>query len=63
VGKAYLDQVLAFGLGDERLQLGGGEGIDQSGLGDDKEEHLGSGEDRQLVGLVATMLVRTIRGK
>lgn len=46
---SYLDEVLALGLGDERLQLGGGEGVDQSGLGDDEQEHLGAGEDGQLV--------------
>lgn len=51
MAKAYLDQVLALSLGDERLQLGGGEGIDQAGLGDDQEKHLGASENRQLVGL------------
>lgn len=31
-GAAYLDQILALWLGDERLQLGRGEGVDQSRL-------------------------------
>ena len=26
----YLDQILALGLGDERLQLRGGEGVDEA---------------------------------
>lgn len=61
--EAYLDQVLALSLGDKRLQLGGSEGIDQAGLGDDKQEHLGASEDRQLVGLVGRTLVKSIHGK
>jgi hypothetical protein len=52
LGGTYLDQVLALGLGDEWLQLGGGEGVDETGLGDDQKEHLGAGEDGQFVGLV-----------
>jgi hypothetical protein len=47
----YLDEVLALGLGDERLQLGGGECVDKTGLGDDQQQHLGAGEDGQLVSL------------
>lgn len=47
----YLNQVLALSLGDERLQLGGGEGVDKAGLGDDQQEHLSAGEDRQFIGL------------
>lgn len=47
----YLNQVLALGLGDKRLQLGGGESIDEAGLGDDQQEDLGTSEDRQFVGL------------
>ena len=49
--EAGLDEVLALGLGDERLELGGGEGVDEAGLGDDEEEDLGAGERRELVGL------------
>lgn len=48
---AYLDQVLALGLGDERLQLGCGEGVDQASLGDYKEKYLSAGENGQLVSL------------
>jgi hypothetical protein len=48
----YLNEVLALGLGDERLQLGGSEGVDKTGLGDDQQQHLGASEDGQLVGLV-----------
>ena len=33
------------GLGDERLQLGRGEGVDETCLGDDEQQHLGTGED------------------
>lgn len=51
---AYLDEVLAFGLGDEWLELGGGEGVDEASLGDDQQQHLGAGEDGQLVGLLST---------
>ncbi len=29
---AYLNQVLALGLGDQRLQLRGGEGVDETGF-------------------------------
>ena len=51
--KAYLDQILSLGLGDERLQLGRGEGVDQTGLGDDEQEDLGASEDGELVSLIA----------
>lgn len=50
-GDAHLDEVLALGLGDKRLQLRRGEGVDEAGLGDDEEEDLGAGEDGELVGL------------
>ncbi len=49
--KTDLDQILAFGLGNQRLELGSGEGIDQASLRDDQEEHLRASEDRQLIGL------------
>jgi hypothetical protein len=48
-GAAYLDEVLALGLGHERLQLGCGECVHQARLGHDEEQHLGAGEDGQLV--------------
>jgi hypothetical protein len=46
---AYLDQILALGLGDERLKLGSCEGVDQTCLGDDEEENLSTSQDRQFV--------------
>lgn len=52
----YLDQVLALGLGHQRLELGGGESIDETGLGNDQEQHLGAGQDGQLVGLLRSKL-------
>jgi hypothetical protein len=42
---AYLDEVLAFGFGDERLKLRRGEGVDEASLGDDQQKHLGTRED------------------
>ena len=51
---AYLDQVLALGLGYQRLQLGSSEGVYQTGLRHDEKEHLGAGEDGELVGLQGT---------
>lgn len=50
---AHLDEVLALGLGDERLQLRGSEGVDQASLRDDEKQHLGASEDRKLVCLRA----------
>lgn len=47
--QACLDEVFALGLGDEGLQLGGGEGVDEAGLGDDEQEHLGAGEGGEFV--------------
>jgi len=47
--QAYLDEVLSFWLRDERLELGCGEGVDETSLGDDKEEHLSASEDRQFI--------------
>lgn len=49
--RAYLDQVLTLGLGHQRLQLGSGEGVDETSLGDDEQKDLGASEDGQLVGL------------
>lgn len=45
----YLNEVLSLGLGDKRLKLGGCEGVDETGLGDDEKENLSAGEDRELV--------------
>ena len=46
-----LDEVLALRLRDERLQLGGGERVDETCLGHDEQEHLRAGECRELVRL------------
>ena len=50
---ADLDEVLAFWLCDQRLELGRGEGVDETGLGNDEEEDLSAGEDGEFVGLKA----------
>ena len=47
--RAYLDQILPFGLGDERLQFRSGEGVDQTSLGDDEEKDLSACEDGEFV--------------
>lgn len=39
-----LDEIFALGLCDKRLEFCGGKGVDKAGLGDHKEEDLGSGE-------------------
>lgn len=49
--EAGLYEVLAFGLGDEGLKLGGSEGVHEAGLGDDEQEDLGACECRELVSL------------
>ena len=46
-----MNEVLALGLGDKRLQFGSGECVDETGLGYDQEQDLGASEDRQFVGL------------
>lgn len=48
---AYLNQILALGLGDERLELGCCEGVNQTSLGNDEEKDLGASQDRQFVRL------------
>lgn len=48
-GRGYLDEVLALGLGYERLEFGGCEGVDKAGFGHDEEEDLGAGEDGEFV--------------
>jgi hypothetical protein len=47
--KASLDEVLALGLGDERLELGGRKCVHEARLGDDEEEHLSASESREFV--------------
>ena len=41
----YLNEVLALGLGDKRLELGSGEGVHKASLGDDQEKHLGASKN------------------
>lgn len=50
-GETYLDQVLALSLGDQRLQLGGGESIDKAGLRHDQQQHLSASKNRQFIRL------------
>jgi len=49
--RTHLDEVFAFGLGDERLQLGRCEGVDETGFRDDEQENLRACEDGKLVRL------------
>ena len=51
--KTYLNEVFAFGFGDERLQLGGGKGVDEPCFGDDEEKDLGTGQNGEFIGLIA----------
>ena len=48
-----LDEILALGLGDERLQLGSSEGVDETSFRHDQQEDLCASEDREFVGLFA----------
>lgn len=50
--EACLDQILALSLGDERLKLGRGEGVNQSRLRHDQQQNLGACQDGQFVGLL-----------
>lgn len=47
--KAYLNQVLALGLGDQWLELGSSECIDKAGFGDDQKKHLSASQNGKLV--------------
>jgi hypothetical protein len=42
---AYLNQVLALGLGNQRLKFWGSKGVDKAGFGDDQEENLSASQD------------------
>ena len=46
-----LNEIFTFRLGDERLEFCGGEGVDETSLGDDEKENLGASERRELVSL------------
>ena len=48
---SYLNEILAFGLGDQRLKLWSREGVNQTGLRDDEQENLSASQDRELIGL------------
>ncbi len=50
-GEAYLNQVLAFSLGDEGLKLGRGESVNQTSFRHDEKQDLCSGEDGEFVSL------------
>lgn len=49
----YLDQIFAFSFGDQRLKLGGGEGVDQTRFGDHQQEDLCAREDGEFIRLSA----------
>jgi hypothetical protein len=40
----YLDEIFPFRFRHQRLQLGGGEGVDETGLRHDQQQHLGAGQ-------------------
>ena len=54
---AYLNQVLSLSLGNEGLELGSGEGVDETGFRNDKKQDLSSCENRELVSLVSEQRV------
>lgn len=47
-----LNEILALGLSNERLELRGGKGVDETGLRHDEEEDLRAGEGGELVRLM-----------
>ena len=47
----YLNEILSFRLGDQRLKLWCREGVDQTRLGHDQKQYLGTSEDREFVSL------------
>jgi hypothetical protein len=53
----YLNEVLALGLSDQRLQFGSSEGVDKAGFGDDQEENLSTSKDREFICLYNSMVV------
>jgi hypothetical protein len=50
-GCSYLNQVFALWFCYEWLKLGRCEGVNQASLGDNEQQYLGAGQDRELVGL------------
>ena len=49
-----LDKVLTLRLGHEWLQLGSGESVHKTRLGDDEQQHLSASKGRQFVCLPKT---------
>ena len=58
VVQARLNQVLAFSLGDQRLQLRGGEGVNMACFRGHQQQHLSPGQRAQLVGLVESHKIK-----
>jgi hypothetical protein len=54
---AYLNQVLAFGLGNQRLKFRGSKGVDKASFGDDQEKNLSASQDREFIGLYNSRMV------
>ena len=46
-----LNEILSLRLCDERLELGGGESVNQSGFGDYEQKHLSSSQRRKFISL------------
>ena len=51
VRETYLDEVFTLSFGHKWLELGRCECIDEPSFRDNKKEHLGACEDRELIGL------------
>lgn len=41
-----LDEIFSLGLGDKRLEFGGGESVDKASLGNDKQKDLSTSKSR-----------------
>lgn len=56
-----MDQVLALGFGDQRLEFGSRKSVDEASLRDNEKEDLSTGEDRELICLedLSARLLRT----
>lgn len=49
----YLNEILSLWFRNQWLQLGGGERVDETGLGHDQQQHLGAGQHGQFVCLAS----------
>jgi len=49
--ESYLYEILSFCFGDQWLEFGCCEGINQTGLGDDKQQNLSASQYGKFVGL------------